>query len=443
MSGLPTTDSTDQEDGGVNGQNPLAAPVEEGGEQASRSYRTPVIYAVFGVAAFVIFGLTSPGDKVSTFGMSTPTDVFELPALAVPSRASAIILGLLCLAIAAYSAIAARQRWPVPAVLPYVYGVIWGFAFLVWAIAGKSVSFVSLLQGSLLLAVPLVFGSMAGILCERSGVINIAIEGQLLAGAFLSAVVATVADSNWIGLVAAAFAGVVVSALLAVFTVKYAVNQIIVGVVLNVLVLGLTSFFYSQVLAEHGPALNSPAGFPHWKVPVIGDIPVVGPILFDHTALVYLMYAAVIVLTILIYKSRWGLRMRAVGEHPAAADTVGIPVNRTRFVNVLYSGIVAGIGGAFFTLGSNIAFGKDMTAGKGYIALAAMIFGRWKPVGAFSAALLFGFADNLQNVLKIIGTPLPSEFLQMAPYLVTIFAVAGLIGRSRPPAAEGQAYTKE
>jgi simple sugar transport system permease protein len=421
----------------------VAAQAEGSGESTPRSYRTAVIYAILGIAAFAIFGLTSPGDTASTLGMSTQTDVVKVPDLVVPARGTAIVLGLICLAIAAFAAIAAHRRWRVPAVLPYVYGVAWGFAFLVWAIAGKSVSFVSLLQGSLLLAVPLVFGSMAGILCERSGVINIAIEGQLLAGAFLSAVVATVTDSNWIGLVAAAFAGVVVSALLAVFTVKYAVNQIIVGVVLNVLVLGLTSFFYSQVLASHGSALNSPTGFPHWKVPVVGSIPVVGPILFDHTALVYLMYVAVIVLTILIYKSRWGLRMRAVGEHPAAADTVGIPVNRTRFVNVLYSGIVAGIGGAFFTLGSNIAFGKDMTAGKGYIALAAMIFGRWKPVGAFAAALLFGFADNLQNILKIIGTPLPSEFLQMAPYLVTIFAVAGLIGRSRPPAAEGHAYTKE
>lgn len=421
----------------------VATEATESAESAARSYRAPVIYAILGVAALVIFGLTSPSDTVSTLGMSTQSDVVKIPALVVPSRVAASILGVLCLAIAAYAAIAGHRRRRVPVALPYVYGIAWGLAFLVWAIAGKSVSFVSLLQGSLLLAVPLVFGSMAGILCERSGVINIAIEGQLLAGAFLSAVVATATDSSWIGLVAAAFGGVVVSALLAVFTVKYAVNQIIVGVVLNVLVVGLTSFFYSQVLASHGSALNSPAGFPHWKVPVVGSIPVVGPILFDHTALVYLMYVAVIVLTILIYKSRWGLRMRAVGEHPAAADTVGIPVNRTRFLNVLYSGIVAGIGGAFFTLGSNIAFDKEMTAGKGYIALAAMIFGRWKPLGAFSAALLFGFADNLQNVLKIIGTPLPSEFLQMAPYLVTIFAVAGLIGRSRPPAAEGQAYTKD
>lgn len=410
--------------------------------ESTRSLRAPIVYAVLGLAALILFGLTSPGDQDSTFGLSTKSDFFQFSPLGVPSKLTAIALGIVCLVIAGYSLFATLRDKTVPVVLPYLFGVAWVLAFLVWAIAGKSISFVSLLQGSLILAVPLVFGSMAGILCERSGVVNIAIEGQLLAGAFLSAVVATVTGNNWVGLLAAIAAGVAVSALLAVFTIKYAVNQIIVGVVVNVLVIGLTSFLYSQVLADNGDQFNNPSGFGRLKIPVLGDIPVIGPIAFDQTIMVYMMYIVVIVLNIALFNTRWGLRVRAVGEHPQAADTLGVKVEKTRYFNVLLSGVVAGIGGAFFTLGSNIPFDKEMTAGKGYIALAAVIFGRWNPVGAFSAALLFGFADNLQNILGILRTPLPSEFLQMAPYLATIFAVAGLVGKSRPPAASGEPYTK-
>ncbi|GAB3558987.1 ABC transporter permease [Spelaeicoccus albus] len=419
------------------------APLSETARtESTRSLRAPIVYAVLGLAALILFGLTSPGDQHSTFGLSESSDFFQFSPLGVPSKLTAVALGIVCLVIAGYSLVATIRHKTVPVVLPYVFGVAWVLAFLVWAIAGKQISFVSLIQGSLILAVPLVFGSMAGILCERSGVVNIAIEGQLLAGAFLSAVVATITNNNWVGLLAAVAAGVAVSALLAVFTIKYAVNQIIVGVVVNVLVLGLTSFLYSQVLADNGDKFNNPTGFGSLKIPLLGDIPVIGPIVFDQTVMVYMMYVVVIVLNVALFKTRWGLRVRAVGEHPQAADTLGVKVNRTRYFNVLLSGVVAGIGGAFFTLGSNIPFDKEMTAGKGYIALAAVIFGRWNPVGAFSAALLFGFADNLQNILGILRTPLPSEFLQMAPYLATIFAVAGLVGKSRPPAASGEPYTK-
>ena len=175
---------------------------------------------------------------------------------------------------------------------------------------------------------------------------------------------------------------------------------------------------------------------------MLGDIPIIGPVFFDQSVVVYVMYAVVIVVQIALFRTRWGLRVRAVGEHPTAADTVGIQVNRTRFRNVLMGGAMAGLGGAFFTLGSVGAFGREMTAGQGFIALAAMIFGRWSPVGALFAALLFGFANNLQGVLGIIGTPIPNEFMLMAPYLATIFAVAGLVGRVRAPAADGQPYIK-
>ncbi len=289
---------------------------------------------------------------------------------------------------------------------------------------------------------PLIFGAMCGVLSERVGVVNIAIEGQLLAGAFTSAIVATVTGNPFIGLLAAAVAGVLVSFVLAAFAIKYFVDQVIVGVVLNVLVVGLTSFLFSQLLSPHADTLNSPPRFPRLPIPVLADIPIIGPMLFNQTVIVYLMYVTVIAVYLGLFHTRWGLRLRAVGEHPQAADTVGINIARTRFWNVSLGGAIAGLGGAFFTLGSVGAFNKEMTAGAGYIALAAVIFGQWDPIRATLAALLFGFASNLQNTLGVIGSPVPSEFMLMLPYVVTIFAVAGLVGKVRGPAAAGKPYVK-
>ncbi|MGO1339580.1 MAG: ABC transporter permease, partial [Cellulosimicrobium funkei] len=264
----------------------------------------------------------------------------------------------------------------------------------------------------------------------------------LLAGAFLAAVVASLTSSAYAGLIAAPIAGALVGVLLVIFSVKYWVNQIIVGVVLNVLVVGVTSYLYSTVLSADPATWNSRNPLPVIEIPVLSQIPVVGPVLFRQTLLVYLMYVVVILLQVFLFRSRWGLRLRAVGEHPKAADTVGIKVNATRVRNTILGGAVAGLGGAFFTVAAGLAFGKEMTGGKGFIALAAMILGRWNPVGALVAALLFGFSDNLQTVLGIVGTPIPSQIMLMTPYVVTIFAVAGLVGRVRPPAAEGIPYVK-
>jgi len=212
--------------------------------------------------------------------------------------------------------------------------------------------------------------------------------------------------------------------------------------VLNVLVIGVTSYLFSTVLASDASTFNSPPGLPVIPIPVLSQIPVLGPVLFRQTVLVYAMYVIVALLQVMIFRSRWGLRLRAVGEHPKAADTVGIKVNRTRMRNTILGGAVAGLGGAFFTVAAGLAFGKEMTNGKGYIALAAMILGRWSPKGALAAALLFGFANNLQLQLNIIGTPIPSQIMLMTPYVVTIFAVAGLVGKVRAPAAEGIPYVK-
>lgn len=315
-------------------------------------------------------------------------------------------------------------------------------SFLCWAAAGKFIPFTGLLQGALLLSVPLIFGAMAGVLSERSGVINIAIEGQLLAGAFMSGVIASLTQNTWFGLLIAPFAGAAISWLLAVFAIKYGIDQVVLGFVLNVLVIGLTGFLYKKLLIPYQSTWNSGGTFAPIEIPLLSKIPVIGPIFFSQSIIVYLMYVVVIVIHIALFKSRWGLRTRSVGEHPTAAESVGIDVLKVRFRNVVIAGAVAGLGGAFFTLGAVGAFSKEMTAGKGFIALAALIFGRWSPLGAVAAALIFGFADNLQGLLTITGTPIPSEFMLMAPYIATIIAVSGFVGKVRAPAADGIPYRR-
>ncbi|GED09112.1 ABC transporter permease [Cellulosimicrobium cellulans] len=422
---------------------PASAPERAAKPLPPISWKAPIAYAVIGLLSLVFFALLPAGGQQTTFRLSTASDFFQIEPITVSSTGAALFLSILALLLAGLSFWAARDRRKIGVWLPIVFGVAVVFAFLCWAGEGKSaIPLTGLLQGSLFLAVPLVFGALSGVLCERVGIINIAIEGQLLAGAFLAAVVASLTSSAYAGLIAAPIAGALVGVLLVIFSVKYWVNQIIVGVVLNVLVVGVTSYLYSTVLTEDPGTWNTRTPLPVIEIPVLSQIPVVGPVLFRQTLLVYIMYVVVILLQVFLFRSRWGLRLRAVGEHPKAADTVGIKVNATRVRNTILGGAVAGLGGAFFTVAAGLAFGKEMTGGKGFIALAAMILGRWNPVGALVAALLFGFSDNLQTVLGIVGTPIPSQIMLMTPYVVTIFAVAGLVGRVRPPAAEGIPYVK-
>ena len=308
----------------------------------------------------------------------------------------------------------------------------------------QTLDLLGLLQQSIFLAIPLILGALAGVLCERSGVINVAIEGQMLAGAWAGALFGTLAHNLGLGLLAAVVAGGLMGLLLAVFAIRYYVNQVILGVVLNVLALGLTGFIYDALMQPNQDTLNNPGFFEPIKIPVLGDIPIVGPLLFNANVIVYLTYILIVVVDVALFRTRWGLRTRAVGEHPEAADTVGINVFRTRYHNVVFGGMVAGIAGAFLTVGAVGAFSKNISSGKGFIALAAVIFGRWSPRGAIGAALLFGFADALQTVLSFTQTPvtIPSAFLAMLPYLATLFAVAGLVGRVRAPAADGEPYVK-
>ncbi|TGO06206.1 ABC transporter permease [Serinibacter arcticus] len=400
-------------------------------------------YLLIGIAALaaLLAVLVPSGD--SRIRISTSADALQIPIFAVPGKVTAIVLTLVVVGLAAYGFRLTQRGTRVPVWVVATAGALAFVVLLLLLSAGKDqvVPITGLLAGTLLLGTPLVFGALSGVVCERVGIVNIAIEGQLLAGAFAAAVVASMAGNAYVGLIAAPVAGLAVGALLAFFSIRYQVNQIIVGVVLNVLVVGITSFLFSTVLSDN-PNLNSRLGLPVLPIPLLSEIPVVGPVLFRQNLLVYLMFAIVIALQILIFRSRWGLRLRSVGEHPKAADTVGIDVNRTRWRNTLLGGAIAGLGGAFFTVASGLAFGKDMTAGNGFIALAAMILGRWSPKGAVVAALMFGLSKQLGQFIQQLQAPIPPQFLLMLPYVVTILAVAGFAGRVRAPAAEGVPYEK-
>lgn len=410
-----------------------------------RSWAAPMTYLILGLVALLGFAIGSPHAE-ATFRITDGSQKISVPDLILGTTFIGWAGAIIMLGIAAYAFVLVRAgrklaRWMMP-----VFATVFVIAFLVWVIGSANTPNVylsGLIAGSFTLATPLIFGSLSGVLSERAGIVNIAIEGQLLAGAFCAAIVGSMTGSLFAGVLAAIIGSVLVSMVLAVFAIKYLVNQVIVGVVLNVLVAGLTSFFFSTVMVGDSSKYNSPPAFDVIRIPLLADIPIFGPIFFEQTILGYGMYLAVFLVWFGLFKTRWGLRVRAVGEHPKAADTVGIKVNALRFWNVVLAGVVAGIGGAFFTLVTSSSFNKEMTAGQGFIALAALIFGRWNPIGAFFAALLFGFSLNLSFVLTILGTPVPSQFMQMLPYAVTIFAVAGLVGKSKAPAADGEPYVKE
>ena len=406
-----------------------------------QSKRTPISLLVLSIVGLWLF-LAAPSGTTE-IKISTDTDIFALPNFNLDIMfVNGLAFAVQALALVASIFFVMVRNHKTPRYVVVAFAVALVFEILVGLFAGKTMTFTSLLQGSLALAVPLIFGSLAGVLSERVGVVNIAIEGQLLAGAFVSAFVASLSDNLFAGLIGAIIAGALVSWVLAVFSIKYVVDQIIVGVVLNVLVVGLTNFLFSTLMGGNVALFNSPPRFDKVLIPLLGQIPILGPVLFNQTPIVYLMYVAVALVWFFLFKTRWGLRVRAVGEYPKAADTVGIKVYRTRYVSVLIGGALAGFGGAFFTLGQVGAFGKEMTNGAGYIALAALIFGRWNPIYAAFAALLFGFSENLQFGLAIIGSSVPSEFLLMLPYLMTVIAVAGLVGKVTGPAASGKPYIK-
>lgn len=406
-----------------------------------RRKRSIAVMAFFALASLFAFGFMQKITAPVTFGFVLEEEWVLVNELTVNSQTGSYICSSMALIISLWAYFRFKKGHKVQ-----FQSALGSFlilmSFMCWAASGKMIPFTGLLQGALLLSIPIIFGAMSGVICERSGVINIAIEGQLLAGAFTAGVVASITSQTTWGLLAAPLAGALISLILATFAIRFSIDQVILGFVINVLVIGMTNFLYKKLLIPYQDTWNSASVLTPIQVPLLSKIPILGPIFFHQTIIVYLMYLIVILIHFSLFRTKWGLRTRAIGEHPMAADSVGIVVNSLRFRNVIIAGLVAGLGGAYFTIGAVGAFGKEMTAGKGFIALAALIFGRWSPIGAVMAALLFGFTDNLQGVLSITGAPIPSEFMLMAPYIITVIAVTGLVGRVRAPAADGIPYTR-
>ena len=333
------------------------------------------------------------------------------------------------------------RLWLLVAIAPWIAALIGNL------LAGKPAVMTNVLAGSLELAAPISMAAMAGILSERSGMFNIALEGKMLVGACTAAIVGSVvslATGNdvlavLIAILAAMLVAALLGLLLAWLGIRHKVDQVIAGTVINIGAVGITNFIFLRILSRN-TELNSPPPVQAIRIPLLADIPVLGPIFFVATPYVYVAYAMVVVLTYMIYRTRWGLRLRAAGEKPAAAGTVGINVLRIRYRSLILAGLVCGLAGSYLSLATSSSFQLQMTAGKGFIGLAAMIFGAWHPIGAFLAALVFGFADATQSLLSILGVDVAPQILQSIPYVVTIVVVAGVVGRVRGPAAAGQPY---
>jgi simple sugar transport system permease protein len=404
-----------------------------------RSTIVGLVLIALGLFVVFFFGFGVEAGLDATFNLSLGTDRFQGLAWVVDARSFSITLGVLVVGLGAWRLTRRALEWTNIALA--IGFALFSLAFLAWAAAGSQFSMVGMLRSTVILSVVVVLGALCGLMCERVGIINIGIEGQLLAAAFAGVVLSS-AFGTLAGITGAVLAGAFLGWLLAWLTIKFHVDQIIAGVVVNILALGLTSLMSARILSDV-QSLNAPARIPAIRIPLLADIPVLGPMFFDHTYFVYGMFILVVAIHLGLFYTRWGLRSRSVGEHPKAADTAGINVYWVRYRNVILGGMIAGFGGAFLGLAQVARFEEDMTGGIGFIGLAAMIFGRWLPFGALGAGLVFGFARALQQKVAILNVGIPSEFLLMLPYVVTVIVVAGVVGQARPPAADGQPYIKE
>ena len=415
---------------------------------ASRSIAVPrtrqfvmgALFVVLGLVLWFGFGAGTEAGQTTTFGLTPGGVATPLPDWVVSTRPSLLVLALVCIFLGAVELVRGFGRLTNLA-LGFVAS-FFVFGFLVWAAAGTSTNLGGLLNSSLDKAVPITLAALSGVLCERAGVVNIAIEGMMLMGAMMGALIGSIAQNSMAGLVGALVAGGALGLLHGWLSIKYKTNQIVSGTVINIFALGMTSYI-SALFLQRQQELNNPPIFSTFPIPLLSKIPVIGPIAFLNNPFVYAMFGLLIVIHVALFFTRWGLRHRAVGEHPKAADTLGINVFRTRYVAVVLSGMMGGFAGAYYTLGSVGRFDEVMTAGRGFIGLAAMIFGNWTPFGAFGASLLFGFADALSSKLAILGIAIPSQFLLMTPYIATMVVRAGVVGRSQMPAADGLPYEKE
>lgn len=407
-----------------------------------RNRITGVVLLAIGLSIFLLFGLGLESGLTTKFGMNPGigSQAVRIPDVTVPTAATIYLLSIVSIFLGAAQITRGFKRAGLVIGLVATFFVL---AFLAWAARGKSFNLVGILSSSVVRATPIALAALCGVISERSGVVNIGIEGIMLLSAQAAVIAATLTKSLWIGLLAAILTGTLFAAVHAVLAIRYKVDQIVSGVAINIFAAGTTSYISSRFLERNPDLLNNSGIFKPISLPLLSKIPILGPIFFENSIIVFLMMLLVAILHVLLFYTPWGLRTRAVGEHPKAADTLGVNVFKIRYVSVILGGAIAGIGGAYFTIGSSGRFDEIMTAGKGFIGLAAMIFGKWNPIGAALASLLFGFADSLQVKLQILRVPIPSEFLLMAPYIVTMIVLAGVVGRAAAPAADGVPYEKQ
>ncbi len=410
-------------------------------QQVKPSLKAGLVMAFFTLLTLFIFGLEG-NPAIVTFQLSDKGHALSVPDFAVSSSAFSLLVGGLMGAITLVATWLTIVKRVVPMWLSLIFGLLGVTALLAWLAAGNVVPVSFILSNAVVLAVPIILGALGGVISERVGVVNIAIEGQLLTGAFVASVVGSITDNLWLGVLAASVAAAILSMALASLAIKYLVDQIIIGVLINLLVIGVTNFLYSQWLANDGQNVNYPGTFDVVSIPFLSEIPIIGQALFANRVTVYLCFILVPLVWFMLFRTKLGLRARAVGEHPLAADTVGINVARTRFWWVTAGGAIAGIGGAALSIGNVGAFGREMSGGLGFIALAVVILGRWQPFYVSAAALLFGFAIIMRVWANQVSPGIPTDFITMVPYLVTLIAVTGFAGKVRPPAASGQPYTK-
>ena len=313
------------------------------------------------------------------------------------------------------------------------------FGLLALLLEGTTANLTVFFTNTLSFAIPVGIGAIAGIVAERSGFLNIAVEGKLLVGALVGSVVSSVTGVAFLGPIGGALTGALVSLLLAILGIRYKVDQIIAGTVVNIGAVGITSVIFQRILQPYRE-LNNPVNIDPISIPVLSDIPVIGPILFALNPYFYIALGLVIFFSYMIFRTRWGLRLRAAGELPGAAGTVGVDVVKLRYRAMIIAGLLAGFAGSFIALGGTGGFAPNSSAGKGFIALAAVIFGAWNPIYAFGAALIFGMASSASSLLAGLGVQFPPQVLGSVPYVVTIIVVAGLVGRVRGPASAGRPY---
>jgi ABC-type uncharacterized transport system permease subunit len=411
--------------------------------ESKPSLKTPITLVAASLIVLFFFGFLGKSGDI-TFVWSEKREALQLPPFVVNSMLFCTVVGALLLMIGLLSTALSIRKQKTPVWLIAIYALAAMMALLGWLAteATQGVQMIFILSNTLVLAIPLIFGGMAGIMSERVGVVNIAIEGQLLTGAFVASVVGTITGNLYVGMISAMVAAALLSTILASLAIKYLVEQIIIGVLLNVLVIGITNFLYSAWIDDDSINLNFPGTFEKIAIPFLSEIPVLGQVLFNNRITVYLMFIMVPLLWYVLFRTKLGLRARAVGEHPLAADTVGINVAKTRFWWVTMGGAVAGLGGAALTIGNVGSFGREMSAGLGFIALAVVILGRWQPIYVTLGALLFGFTIILKVWANQVSPGIPVDFITMVPYLVTLVAVAGFAGKVKPPAASGQPYVK-